>query len=208
MKKYLMLLLAGVWALSAPLSAQTTLGLYGGVNIANLGGDDIQDTESRTGLNLGASVLVPLGENVGLFLGGGYSQKGANVSDPEVDGKFTLGYIEFPVLLRYGFPTSSAVGVHVYGGGAVALETSCEIEGSDGSVTVTVDCDEVGLDTRSTDFGLVGGAGVDIEVSDRVDLIVDLFYTLGLTSIPDTPEDEDVKNRAFTIRAGVAIPLG
>lgn len=208
MKKYLLLLLCGMWALSAPLSAQTTIGVYGGVNITNLGGDDVQDTESHTGLNVGASVLVPLVENLGLFIGAGYSEKGADVSDPEVSGAFELGYVEFPILLRYGFPTSSSVGVHLYGGGAVALETRCQIEGTDGSVTVTLDCDEAGIDTKSTDVGLVGGAGLDIDVSERIDVIVDLFYTLGLTSIDDTADPGDVKNRAFTIRAGVGIPLG
>ena len=54
----------------------------------------------------------------------------------------------------------------------------------------------------------MGGAGVDIGVSERVDLVIDLFYTLGLTSVDDSPEESDVKNRAITIRAGVAIPLG
>lgn len=178
MKKFCVLLLAGMWALPAPLAGQAVVGLQAGVNIANLRGGETGDTESRTGLNIGATVLFPLGENVGLLLGAGYSQKGADVTDVDVTGTPGLGYIEFPVLVRYAFPTASTVGVHVFGGGAVSLKTKCEVQGSDGSVSVTLDCDDAAIDTRSTDFGLVGGAGVDIGVSDRVDVIVGLFYTL------------------------------
>jgi len=208
MKKYVVLLLAGVWALSAPLSAQAVLGIHGGVNIANFGGDDVEDTDSRTGINLGASVLFSLGEKVGVSLGANYSQMGADLSVEGISGQFKLDYLEFPLLLRYAFPSSSNLGVHLYGGGVVGVETKCEIEASEGSVSVTADCDEADLDSKSTQFGLMGGAGVDIGISERVDLVLDVLYNFGLTSIDGSAEEADVKNRAFIIRAGVAIPLG
>ena len=208
MKKYLVIPLAAMLAFASPLAGQAVVGIYGGVNFADLGGSDVSNTEMHTGLNLGASVQFALGENFGVFLGGTYSEKGADVSEQDVDGTIELSYFEIPVLFRYAIPSSSSVAFHLYGGGALAFETGCEISGTDGSVSVSVDCDEVGLDTKSTDFGLVGGAGVDIGVSERVDLVIDLFYTLGLTSVDDSPEESDVKNRAITIRAGVAIPLG
>lgn len=208
MRKYFVFVLALVWASAAPAATQTVLGFHGGVNIANLGGSDVEDTSSRTGINLGASVLFSLAENVGLEVGAGFSQKGAEVSDPEVTGKFKLDYLEFPVLLRYGFPSSGSVGLHLYGGASVGVELKCEIEGSAGGITATADCDEAGIDTKSVDFGLVGGAGVDIGISESVDLVLDVLYDFGLTSIDDTADPGDVKNRAFVIKAGVAIPLG
>jgi opacity protein-like surface antigen len=210
MKRFVVLLLAGLWALSTPLSAQAVLGFHGGVNIADLAGDDVEDTESLTGINVGASIMFSIAGNLGLQVGGSYSEKGAKVSDvePGVDAKFSLAYIEFPVLLRYSIPSSSALGFHLFGGGAIGLESKCEVEGSDGGVTVTVDCDEAGFEVTSTDFGLMGGAGVDIGVTDRIDVMIDLLYNYGLITVDDSGEEGDVKNRAFTIRAGLAIPLG
>ena len=210
MKRYFVFLLAGFWALSAPLSAQTVLGFHGGVNIADLGGDDVEGTSSHTGLNIGASVLFPLNGNLALQVGGSYSEKGAEVSDSElgIDAKLLLDYIEFPVLLRYSFPTASSVGFHVMGGGALAIKSKCEIEGSDGSVNVTVDCDDAGFDVTGTDVGLMGGAGLSFAATERIDIVLDLLYNFGLISVDDSEADADVKNRAFTIRAGFTVPLG
>lgn len=208
MKKYVVLLFAAIWSLAAPLSAQTVLGFHAGVNIANFGGDDVENTDSRTGLNIGASVRFSLAENLGLSLGGGYSQMGTELSEQGVTGKIKLDYLEFPVLLRFAFPSSSNLGLHLYGGAVVGIEAKCEIEGSEGSVSVTADCDEADLDTKSTQFGLMGGAGVDIGISDSMDLFLDVLYNLGLTTVDGSAEEADVKNRAFTIRAGLAIPLG
>lgn len=208
MKKISVLSLVALWAFAVPAAGQTVLGFHAGANIADLGGDDVGGTETRTGMNIGASVLFPLANNLGLHLEGSYSEKGADISDPEVDGSLKLDYLEFPVLLRYGFPTTGSVGVHLYGGGAVGVELSCEIEASDGSVSATADCDDVDVNTKSVDFGLVGGAGVGFGLANDIDIVLDLFYNLGLTSVDDSGADGDVKNRTFTIRAGVAVPLG
>jgi len=207
MNKSLVLLSGLLLAVAMPASAQTVLGFHAGANIATLGGDDVQDAESRTGMNIGASVLFPIGENLGLSIGGGWSEKGATVSETEGDLEFKLAYVEFPVMLRYAFPTSGSVGFHLMGGGALGVESKCELEGSDGGVTVTVDCSEAGFDTKSMDFGLVGGGGVDFDITDGMELFVDLLYTLGLTNIDDSADAADAKNRAFTIRGGISIPL-
>lgn len=208
MNKSLVLLLGLLLAVALPASAQTVLGFHAGANISTFGGGDADGAESRTGMNIGASMLFPIGENLGLSVGGGWSEKGAEFTDGEVGGDFKLGYVEFPVMLRYGFPTSGSVGFHVMGGGALGVKSKCEIEGSEGGVTVTLDCDEVGLETKSLDLGLVGGAGIDFGISDGMDLFVDLLYTLGLSKIDDSADAADVKNRAFTVRAGIAIPMG
>ncbi|MDT8340023.1 MAG: porin family protein [Longimicrobiales bacterium] len=208
MKKISVLLLAALWGFAAPAAGQAVLGFHGGVNIADLGGDDVSDTDTRTGLNVGASVLFPLSGNWGLYLEGSYSEKGAEFSDVDGSGALNLDYLEFPVLLRYGIPTSGPVGFHLYGGGALSFELTCELEGSGGGITATADCEDVDVETKTTDFGLMGGAGIDFRVAEGITGVLDAFYNLGLTSIDDSAADDDVKNRTFTIRAGVAIPLG
>lgn len=209
MKKLSALFLVLLLAAAAPLSAQTVLGLNAGVNVATLGGDDVPDASNRTGLNVGVSFLFPVGENVGLYVGGSYSQKGAELSEPPLTLTVSANYIEIPVLLRYGFEGSGTVGAHFYGGGALGIEAKCEIEATDGTTTASADCSEADIETKTFDFGLVGGFGLDFGVSETLDLTLDVFYTLGLVSVDDTaPDPGDVKNRAFTIRAGLAIPIG
>jgi hypothetical protein len=209
MKKSFVLFLALLFAVAVPLSAQTTLGLNAGVNIATLGGDDVTDASNRTGLNVGVSFLFPVGENVGLYVGGSYSQKGAELSEPPLTLTVGANYIEIPVLLRVGFGGSGSVGAHVYGGGAIGIEASCEIEATDGVTTASADCADADIETKTFDFGLVGGFGLDFGLSESLDLTVDVFYNLGLVSVDDTSTDPgDVKNRAFTIRAGLGIPIG
>ena len=210
MRKFPLFLLGALCALAFPLQAQTVLGVHLGVNIAELGGDDISGGDSRTGLNIAGSVTFPLGESLALHTGAGYSQKGLTESDEGFDVAIKLDYIEIPVLLRFAFPTEGALGVHIMGGAAIGIEASCKLEASSGSSSASVDCDdpEVDLATKTFDMGLMGGFGASLGLTDRLDLVVDLLYNLGLTSIEDSGAGADVKNRAFTLRAGVAIPVG
>lgn len=210
MRKSTLFLLGALCALAFPLQAQTVLGIHLGVNVAELGGDDVGGGDARTGLNIAGSVTFPLGESLALHTGAGYSQKGLTESDQGIDVTLKLDYIEIPVLIRYAFPTEGSLGIHVMGGPAIGIEASCKLEASFESSSASVDCDDpdAELETKTFDFGLMGGFGASLGLTDRVDLVVDLIYNLGLTSIEDSGAGADVKNRAFTIRAGAAISVG
>lgn len=202
------LILAGILlAFSAPLHAQTVLGFHAGANIAELSGD-VGDLDSRTGLSVGASVLFSLGETLGLYLAPTYSQRGASGSEEGVDISLNLDYLEIPVLLRYAFPSAGRASVHFYGGPAVSIEAKCAVKFSDGSASVSVDCDEGDFATKTFELGLMGGVGVGFELSEKADLALDLLYNLGLNSIIDEDGVDSLKHRVLTIRAGVAIPIG
>lgn len=210
MRKFTLFLLGALCALALPLQGQTVLGVHLGLNIAELGGADIDGGDARTGLNLAGSITFPLGENLGLHTGAGYSQKGLTESDGGLEVALKFDYIEIPVLLQYTIPTEGSMGVHFMGGGALGIQASCKLEASDGSTSASVDCSNPDEDIpiKTFDFGLMGGVGVGIGLTERVDLVVDLLYNLGLTTVIDSSDPPDVKNRAFTIRAGASIPLG
>ena len=70
-------------------------------------------------------------------------------------------------------------------------------------VNVTADCGE-GLDGdpyRTFDFGVSGGAGMSFDVGGR-GVVVEALYGFGILNIVDVGDD-NVRNRGFTIRAGV-----
>ena len=60
-------------------------------------------------------------------------------------------------------------------------------------------------DLKSTDFGAMAGPGIDIATSGSISVPLDVLYNLGPSS---NPESGDVKNRAFSIMAGIGGPLG
>jgi len=61
--------------------------------------------------------------------------------------------------------------------------------------------------TKSTDFGIAAGAGVEMAVSDGLWLGVDVIYSLGLTNVDETAA-EDIKTRHLAVQAGLVIPFG
>jgi hypothetical protein len=204
-----------------PLAAQTTFGFKAGVSVSDLSIDTDEvapDLESKIGILLGASVDVPLASGLWFQPGLSYVPKGAEITG-EINGEeftFTLGldYVELPLLLKYAFPTTGSLGVHVFAGPALAFEVGCELGiGSEG-VDVSIDCDQgedegFEVTTKSFDLGALVGGGVSVPMGGA-SLLFEASYNFGLTNIADTDEGEDdsVKNRAFYISAGIAFPMG
>ncbi|MDT8435700.1 MAG: porin family protein [Gemmatimonadota bacterium] len=213
----LAILLAAALSLPATgLAQDLAIGVKGGLAITDLDVDaadpaDEVDTETSTGLVGGAFLTIGLGERFFVQPEVLYSQKGAEFSDP-VEGftaELELDYIEVPVLFGVRFPlVGSPIEPRIFAGPAVAFEASCDVSGDEGGVSVNLDCDEFGIDTKSTDFGVLGGAGVNIGVGG-FDIVLDARYVLGLADLDDTTgSEDDVKNRAFQFMGGVAFPLG
>ena len=198
----LLLMMAG------QLDAQLLLG-RAGASIATVGGDDTTGADSRTGLTGGAALVFPLSPTVGLEVGAFYTQKGATAAEPGVDVSFRLDYIELPVMLRMGLPTSTgAISPHFFVGGVVSFEANCEAEVSvPNTGRVTVECDAIGLFTRSPDYGAIFGGGLDIATGGPVSITLDVFHNFGLTTIDGTVNPGDIKNRSWSIMAGVAVDL-
>lgn len=196
------------FSLAAPLDGQSMMMLNAGTNIATWGGEDAVSPGStlyqQTGLNVGVSVLISITDNMGIQLGGAYSSKGKKEGDGGAISRIRMDYFELPVLLRAKIPSyGTAFSYHYFLGPAVAFLTKCNVTSPSAS---SATCNETDLLRKSLDFGAVGGVGVDIEVSDTLILVVDVVYNFGLFSIDKA--GSDIKNRAFTIQAGIGFPIG
>ncbi len=126
---------AALLAGAAPAAAQGHMGVFGGLNIANMGGDmdrfgDELAVElnnelggdwtaakgSRTGATVGAFYYLPTGTGVGLQFEGLYVGRGTRFdltdrsTNLTAETKFKLSYLEFPILLRYEPPMSGRTG--------------------------------------------------------------------------------------------------
>ena len=201
------------FALIAPAaaSAQTTLGVKGGIGIADLSVDDpfSEDVnlDSRTTFTGGAFANFQLGETFFVQPEILYAPKGAKESEAGAEATFELDYLEIPVLFGAEFPIGEGLTPRVFAGPEVAFEIGCQVTGEEGGVSASFDCEDLGLETKSVDFGLVFGAGVGIPLGG-FELILDGRYDLGLTNIDDSGEEGSVKNRAWQFMAGVGFPVG
>ena len=196
-----------------------TLAIRGGLSRATLSGSGTDgEVDSRNGLNAGATVTVPIADRFSLQLGGAYVQKGARLSadfegDIEIEGvalsaTLKLDYIEVSALGKVVIPLGdSKASMHLLAGPAVAFNTKSE---ANLPLFGTMDFSE---NVKTADFGLAGGIGAEISISEGMMFSIDTLYTLGLQSIgKDTSDegivDDDVKNRAFTVQVGLGFPIG
>ena len=188
------------------LEAQTSLSLQTGASLATLGGD-AENADYRTGLRVGASAVFPLSPNLGLQLGGAYAAKGATEEEFGVDIALELGYLEIPLLLTLSPSVEGTISPRFSVGPALSFRISCSADAGAEGVRVSLDCDSAEFDeeVKTIDLGAVAGAGLDIATSGSLSVSLDLLYNLGLVSIFEL---DDTKNRAFSILAGITIPIG
>ncbi len=207
MKTFLRLALPLALLIAAPLHAQTTLGVKGGINIANVDVSevDLPDVlDSKTGFVGGAFVNLTLGSLFALQPELLYSQKGFKASEGPLEATLGTNYIEIPVLLKAQFKLAM-LRPAIYAGPVLSMETGCNLD----IIGVSVDCDddEGFVDRKKSEWGAVFGANLDFFLGP-VMLLLDARYQLGLTNLADVPDsDESVKNRVWQIMAGVGFTL-
>lgn len=156
------------------------IGVTAGINVADWGGDDA-DATRRTDFFAGLSFVYPLTEMLAIQPEIAYSRKGAK--DEGVD-EHKMAYIDVPILLKIMLGTAREIRPALFVGPMVALNVSCDAD--DG------DCKDF---TKSVDFLLVGGAGVDVGA-------LGLFarYQFGLSNISDTAgPTPDIKHRVIQL---------
>ncbi|WP_420634285.1 outer membrane beta-barrel protein [Candidatus Palauibacter sp.] len=232
MKKTLVVTLLTTLA-AAPLAAQTTIGLRGGISNATLSGvmsvDGSQvEKGSRFGAVSGIDVGIPLGGILDVRIGLGLAQKGGSTDAPRsitagrsfLDVTAELDYLQFSTLLRASTEAERGLlRLGVLAGPYMALNHSCDVAvainrpppGSGFARLFGIrqdlgtSCIEAeGTDFRSTDFGLAFGAGVEVKLSDSLALAFDMIYAMGLSSI----DDDGSRHRHLAVQSGLVFAIG
>lgn len=129
---------------------------------------------------------------------------GGDLEGFSADADVSLDYIELSGLGVFKLaPSESQASVYMLVGPSMAFNTKCE--GSYSGVILSESFNETeGCDSKSFDFGITGGIGTEMAISEGMTFSVELLYTLGLLSI----EGEDIKNRAIALQVGVGFPIG
>ncbi len=209
--------------IALPAGAQVKLGVIGGVNIANLKGEDVAgekiDFSNRTAFGVGGVLDVGLNDNVALRFEPMYLQKGGEFSETDPDlgtatFTFKAGYLEVPVLLKIAFGTSTTR-PYLMAGPTIGFNLSSKVNLSALGFSLETDADKL---TKSTDFGLAFGAGVSFPAGTS-SIFVEGRYALGLSDIAEAGtlefmgeslpfDDVNVKTKGIQIMGGITFPLG
>lgn len=159
-----------------------SLGIKGGVNLSNLGGD-IDDTKAKAGFNAGLvmDIDIPL-TSFGVTTGLELTTKGAKIDEEGIDANMNAVYLQLPIHANYKLSVAPATKVIFHAGPYFAYGVGGKSK-FNGEKENTFSKD--GFD--KFDFGLGVGAGLQVWKFG-----VDLGWDFGLKNISG---DSDVKVR-------------
>ena len=208
-------------AFSSAVFAQgiTAKGVKGGLNIATLTGDDVEDAKSKIGFAFGGFITYEVNEMLSLqpeFL---FTMKGVKFDYEETyeedgyesyeksEGTWNLNYLEIPVLAKLKIPMEGNIKPNVFLGPALGINISAThdsdyeywVKDENGSIIYENSGNDDGdiEDIKGVDFGIVFGVGVEFGK-----IIVDARYNLGLSTIADREGDPKIKNSVISLMLG------
>ena len=195
------------------LAQEAVIGIKGGINSSNLSWkpDSIAPSIGhKTGFVGGLFGGYMFTEVAGLQLEALYSQRRVREQDTDVDLEFA--YFEIPLLFTAKFSVADTrMRPILFAGPSVSFESKCEVSGEENGTTVTLDCDDPGLEVErtKTDWAIVFGVGVDYPVGNFL-VGGEWRYNLGLTNLNSdsaTQSFETVKGRSWAILLTVGYPI-
>lgn len=201
MKKYIILALIFTALTSISFGQGMQLGLKAGVNFANVVGDDVEGAESKTGFAGGLFFMYQFNKLFTIQPEAYYTMKGATdeqtLAGETAEVTLSLDYIEIPILFKVLIPIeNSPIRPSVFVGPYVGFNSTAKAKLEYMGQSVEDDIEDI----KSTEFGLVFGAGLGFPVGTN-EVGVDFRYGLGLTTLDDSAENADIKNSVFNINA-------
>ena len=185
-------------------TGSTIFGVKGGLSMANLTGDDVENTDARYGGCFGGFVEIPINQMVSFQPELLYAMKGATesweVSGEDHEIAFKLSYIEIPVLFKINIPMGGNYRPCLLLGPEVAFKASSDVEYTVGGSSIESEVENI----KSTDLGMIIGGGVGFPMANRTAMF-EIRYDFGLTTIDDSDMEADVKNTALSILFGITL---
>ena len=175
---------------------KVTIGLRVGMNVANIGGKNIDGFDSKIGLNGGVSVDFNLTNSFSINSGLFFTQKGAKAEDGDYEERLTANFIELPIYASYRMNFAPQSQLQIFFGpyldyGVYGKITEKE-DGEEESYSVYEGEDSF----KRFQMGLGIGAGYTFHK-----VYVGLQYQFGLTKMFDAG-DAKPKYNNFSISVG------
>ncbi len=154
-------------------------GIKGGLNLTNLYVADVSNEHMKAGFNAGVFVKIPVTRGFSIEPEVLYSVKGArdtynNFAQGNGEYRFNLNFIEMPLVAVVNL----APNFNIHAGGYAAYLVGANVQDVNSNGTIEGATDLNADNFRRWDFGLVGGAGFDIE-----HFTIGARYNYGLSNI-------------------------
>ncbi|WP_322550298.1 porin family protein [Flavobacterium psychraquaticum] len=207
MKKFLFAVILLVAFGSASAQEKTSnvanikFGAKGGINFANLAGDDADGAKMFVGFNAGFFIEIPVADKLVFQPEILYSAQGSKSEGPlfvdgsvyNVEATFKFNYINIPLLFKYEIADKFSLEAGPYVGFLTSAKLKANIQGVGSE---TIDAKDM---LKSTDFGIA--IGMNYEFTDVI--FANARYQSGLTEIGDAEgNNNDIKNSVFQIGLG------
>lgn len=208
-KFFFALLLVAVlsFSLNSSSFAQTTtsLGIKGGVNLANFRGEDVGEYDNRTAFNFGLVLNRSIAENSGISFELDYSSQGAKLDIAGTEFTTKLDYLRTTLLYNHYFGTSEMdIRPELFAGPYAGFLLNAQSKTGDGDY---IDAPDNVFNT--VDFGVAFGAGLHLRLKEGIWLVPDVRYNLGLADISanNTFGNNSVRNGVLSVNIGLTFPL-
>lgn len=180
---------------SFSLAQNTSIGIKGGLNLADLAYENDQETQLKPGLLIGGFVTYSTDSGFGFGAELNYAMRGTVLNN---DRNLNLNYLELPLYVKYFFgQPGEKLRPKVMVGPSVGLLLAADAEGTD-----------VSDNFETTDVGIMLAGGFNYSLGGGKWLNADLRYTYGITNINAIESGQSVFNRNLALTLGISFPLG
>ena len=202
MRKFIWL--AGLMLIAVPATAQTTLGLRGGVGVAtiSIAGAEVEE-ESLSRIVAGIDLGIRASSVFSLRLGGAYAQKGGAATVEGFEVTLNVDYLQFSALTRLATSDEGGFSVGLLAGPWAGYRLSCDVEAAADGFSLSAPCEDADFDIKALDYGLAFGGGVELPLVGNLRLGLDALYSLGLAEV----DEADAKTRHLTLQTGLVFPV-
>jgi len=174
-----------------------TFGVKGGLNMAKVTGDDVEEADWKMGGVGGVFLTYAISEIFSVQPELLFSMKGSKETFADTTYSYKVNYIEIPLLAKVYLPTEGKIKPHLFAGPAIGILLSAKATSDPGDEEI-----DFKDETKSTDFGFLAGAGVEYKMESG-SVLFDVRYEVGLTTIDKGDgEAADIKNSAISFMAG------
>lgn len=188
------------------VQAQLSIGPKIGINLATAGGDDVDDIKSHLGFQFGAAAEIGISEKFAIQPELLFFQKGSKTEfgflGTNLKIEQILNYLEIPILAKVMFGGEGGAQFFATVGPSFGFGLGGKVKTGGQETDINFGDDML----KKLDISASIGAGAQFAAGPG-NLFVEARYLLGLSSLDDSSQEADVKNRGFGISAGLLFPL-